>query len=177
MSLADIIAQVGGRSTIEQISKRFGLPEALTSQAVGMLLPSLTNGMSRNIQKKDGLGGLLAALANGNHANYLEQPERLSSAETAAEGNGILGHVLGGKDASRAVAATVSGFLGIDNQTVKQMLPVVATLAMGALAKKTSAAGISPEQAAGAGSSDVLGQLVGMLQSGGAAKILGGLFG
>ena len=176
MSLAETIAQLGGRSAVEQVAKQFGLPSSVTSQAVGMLLPSLSAGIAKNTQEEGGLSSLLSALASGNHSEYLEEPETLAATSTTEDGNNILGHVLGGKDASRAVASTVAGVLGIENDTVKKMLPVVAALAMGGLAKQAKSAGLSKESASGGGASDVLGQLAGMIDVKDAASILGNLF-
>jgi hypothetical protein len=48
-----------------------------------------------------------------------------------ADGNGILGHILGSKDVSRQVAAQASARTGIGADVLKKMLPLVATLAMG----------------------------------------------
>jgi hypothetical protein len=42
-----------------------------------------------------------------------------------------LGHILGSKDVSRQVAAQASTRTGISELVLKQMLPAVATLAMG----------------------------------------------
>ncbi len=175
MSLVDTIASIGGQSAIEQVAKQFGLPASVTSQAVGMMLPSLSAGASRNIQSEDGLGALINALSSGGHATYLEEPATLATPEAALDGNAILGHLLGGKDASRGVAATVAGALGIDNAIVKKMLPIVATMAMGALAKQGSSANIS-DASSKSSTGDLLGQITGMLGSGGASEILGQLF-
>jgi len=175
MGLAETLASEGGRSAIEQVAKKFGLSDAMASQAVGMLLPSLSDGISRNAASADGLGSLLGALTSGNHDRYLDNPQALTEANAVADGNGILGHVLGNKDASRAVAATVSSVLGIENETIKKMLPMVAAMAMGSLAKQTKKAGL-PAEANAQSSGDILGQLGGMLSSSGAGDLLGQLF-
>ena len=54
------------------------------------------------------------------------------------DGNAILGHILGSRDVSRAVATNASSATGIGPDVLKKMLPVVATLAMGALAKQAA---------------------------------------
>ena len=72
-------------------------------------------------------------------------------------------HILGSKDLSRQVAATASARTGISDSILKQMLPAVAALAMGALSKGTSAqhAGVSEigPAAASGGGSDILSML------------------
>jgi hypothetical protein len=43
-------------------------------------------------------------LAGGGHQRYVEDPSALTHQATVADGNAILGHILGSKDASRALA-------------------------------------------------------------------------
>ena len=60
-------------------------------------------GLARNATQDGGLAGLTAALSGGRHAQYLDDLGTLTRSETVADGNGILGHILGSKDASRQV--------------------------------------------------------------------------
>ena len=59
------------------------------------------------------MGALLSALTNGNHSQYLENPELLGQQSTVAEGNGILGHIFGSKEVSRSVAGQAAEQTGI----------------------------------------------------------------
>ena len=176
MSLLKTIVQVGGQAALGQVAERVGLPKEVTSKAVGMILPALVGGLSRNVGSESGLGSLLGALTKGDHEKYLDEPQSLAASSATEDGNGILGHILGGKDASRAVASTVSSALGIENKTVKQLLPMVAALAMGGLAKQTKSAGLTADAAQHSGG-DVLGQITGMLDIGGDKPLLSGIFG
>ena len=80
----------------------------------------------------------MRAVQSGDHQRFLDQPELLAKPETTNEGNSILGHILGSKEASRKVASHASAQTGIGEDLLKQMLPLVATMAMGALKKKTA---------------------------------------
>ena len=53
----------------------------------------------------------------------------------AQDGNSILGQIFGSKDVSREVAARASAQTGIGPDILKAMLPMLATMVMGALAK------------------------------------------
>ena len=55
-----------------------------------------------------------------------------------AEGNGILGHLFGSKDLSRAVASQAAQATGIGQQVLQQMLPVIASMIMGGLFKQST---------------------------------------
>ena len=69
----------------------------------------------------------------GNQSQYLDDPSALGNEESVQGGNEILGQVLGSKEASRTLASHVSGNTGISDTLMKQMLPLVASLAMGAM--------------------------------------------
>jgi hypothetical protein len=113
-------------------------------------------GVRRETTSPEGLAGLLKALASGNHGRYLDGDE----SGIVDDGNAILGHVFGSKDVSRGVAAHAAETTGIGSGILKQMLPVIAAMLMGALGKKT--------MGSGGGLSDILGQVLGG-STGGAA--------
>ena len=90
------------------------------------------------------------ALETGGHDRYIDNPDLLASEETRSDGNNILGHIFGSKDVSRNVAAVAAKDTGIDADLIKKALPLLATLAMGAMNKKTSAGrDIGPSSSAG----------------------------
>ena len=135
--LQSVLAAQGG-GAVGQLAKSFGLSEDQATSAVQHLLPALAAGMARNTTQQGGLDGLLAALAGGSHQKYVDDPSRLTAQETVQDGNGILGHILGSKDASRQLASRASADTGISADVLKKMLPLIATLAMGALSKQTA---------------------------------------
>ena len=85
-----------------------------------------------------GLGATLAAL-EGDLVSRMHLREVLADPATRDDGNAILGHVFGSKEVSRQVAARASAKTGIDSSILKQMLPLVAAMAMGGLSKKEQA--------------------------------------
>lgn len=129
----------GGNAAVQQLGSRFGLDESQAGAALQQLVPALGHGLQKNVAAEGGLDSLLGALNTGNHSRYVENPELLQGEGVTEEGNGILGHLLGSKDASREVAAQASAQTGIGADVLKQMLPVVATMVMGSLAKNNAA--------------------------------------
>ncbi len=154
--ILDVLMNAAGGGATQQLGQKFGLSPDQTSGALAQLVPALMAGMQKNTQQQGGLDGLLGALTGGNHSQYLDNPETLTQDSTIQDGNGILGHVFGSKDVSRAVANHASAQTGIGADILKQMLPMVATMVMGGLAKQNSS------QAAGVGAS-ASGGLMGML--------------
>src|SRR6056297_543114 len=118
----------------------------------------------------------LAALQNGSHRRYIEDPARLASDETVRDGKGILGHLLGSKDVSRRVAADAAQETGIDVGKLKQMLPLVAAMAMGSLSKEGADGGAFREEQGG-GSGGLGGLLSGMLDGDRDGSVTDDLFG
>jgi hypothetical protein len=119
----------------QQIASRFGLSEDQAQAALGELVPALSRGLRNNATSPQGLDDLLGALSRGGHQRYYDDPSALNSPTAIDEGNGILGHILGSKDVSRQVASRAAERTGLDTGILKQMLPVVASLVMGSLAK------------------------------------------
>src|SRR5690606_22252825 len=87
-------------------------------------------------------------------------PVILGQPAAVAEGNGILGHVFGSKDVSRQVAAQASARTGIGADVLKRLLPLAATMVMGALARQRSSAPAAGAVASGGGITDMLGSML-----------------
>ena len=166
MNLLESILKAKGGGAVSQLANQFGLREDQAASAIENLVPALAGGLQRNISQ-GGLDSLLGALTKGQHQRYLDDPSTLRSESVRDDGIGILGHILGSKDVSRQVAAQASARTGISESVLKQMLPMVASLAMGAMSKRTApAAGsnLAPGAASGGGT-DLLGMLTPFLDS------------
>ncbi|MFK8015920.1 MAG: DUF937 domain-containing protein [Gammaproteobacteria bacterium] len=136
MSLLKSIIEAQGGNVLKQLAGNFNINPEQAGQAVTQLLPALTGGLKKNMGSTDGLGALMGALQKGNHSRYLDNPQDLGSADAVNDGNGILGHLLGSKDASRAVAAQAAQNTGLDVGMLKKMLPMVAAMTMGGMSKQ-----------------------------------------
>ena len=116
-------------------------------------MPALAAGFQQNLQSEGGLGNLMSALTAGNHNQYIDNPSSLSDQNAVADGNGILGHVLGSKDISREVAGRAAAQTGLSADVMKRLLPLAAAMMMGAFAQKSgNASAMSPGLTGSAGS-------------------------
>ncbi len=173
MDLMDLLKTTGGGDSIGALAKTVGLGSSDTSKLVESLAPALMRGVQKNTADDDGLASLRRALESGGHDRYIDNPELMASEDTRADGNNILGHIFGSKDVSRNVAAAASSDTGIDAGLIKKALPLLASLAMGAMSKKTSA-GRDIGSSAGEGGLGSLGDLIGIGDGdGGLDDILG----
>jgi hypothetical protein len=159
MNILDAILNHQDGAAVHQLAQQFGLDDAQATSALSALIPQLAAGVQTNIQQPGGLDSLLGALTGGSHDQVMNDPSMLAQSSSVDVGNGILGQILGSRDASRQVASNAASQTGLSADLMKQMLPLVATLVMGALSRRTSAAGAS----AGVQSSGLMGSLESVL--------------
>ena len=168
--LFDMLTQAQNGRGMELLAKQFNLSQQQAQLAVEALLPAFSQGLKRNTADPYDLGGFLSAMASGQHAKYFEDASRAFSQQGVEEGNGILGHLFGSKDLSRAVAAQAAQATGIGQQVLQQMLPVIASMIMGGLFKQST----NQMQAASSAGNNPLAEIIEqMMKQGG----LGGMFG
>lgn len=162
MNILETVTGARDGAAVDQIAAQFGLRPEQASAAIGALMPALAGGLQRNMSSEAGLSGLIAAISGGRHEEYLDNPNKLRDPATTADGNAILGHVLGSKEASRQVASGAAQKTGIDPGILKQMLPIVAAMVMGGLSKQSKTAGLptNDPRAAGSGIGAMLGPLL-----------------
>ena len=165
MDLLNMLLNAGGGSSIQQLSKNFGLSQDQTMSAVTNLVPALGTGLARNASQPGGLDALLGALSSRRHESYIDSPETLGSGDAIADGNGILGHILGTKEVSRGVARNAAARTGISEDLLKKRLPTVAAMAMGVLSKQNAGAGFQAPGAAAAPGGGIMGMLSGFLDT------------
>ena len=158
MNLLDLIDSVGGQKSLGSLASNLGLDASQTNSLVSALAPALMGGLKKESSSQDGFAGLKNALQSGKHQAYLNNPESMSSTETVQDGNNILGHIFGSKDVSRNVAAQAAQSTGISSSLIKQALPFIASLAMGAMSKSSNS-GQSLNDSSSTG--DLLGSLMG----------------
>ncbi len=143
MNLLDMFMGAQQNSgALGQLAKNFGLGESQTKSVVAQLLPALARGVQKNTAQKGGLDSLFEALSSGNHQQYADNSGLLGDTSTTSTGNSILGHIFGSKDVSRNVAAHAAAETGISSSIIKKMLPVIASMAMGALSKNAGNKGL-----------------------------------
>lgn len=169
--LVGTLLQAGGGQALEMLGGRFGLGPAQTRAALEALAPMVAGGLKQQAQSRGGLEGLLGGVLNQGHAAYGDSVENLARPGTTDAGNAILGEIFGSRDVSRAVADQAAAQTGIGADVLKKMLPVVAMMAAGTLAKGAAGNGLGGllgSLAAGAGSAAGSG-------GAGGAGMLGGL--
>ena len=136
MNLMDMILNGQNGELVRQMANNFQLDEGQARSAMGALIPALSRGIGREASSPQGLEDLVGALGRGNHRQYVDEPASLAQEGAVVEGNGILGHLFGSKEVSREVASRAAQDSGVDSGILKKMLPLLASAAMGAMAKQ-----------------------------------------
>ncbi|RZJ09160.1 MAG: DUF937 domain-containing protein [Rubrivivax sp.] len=161
MGITDILAHVGG---IQSIARELGVSEAQVASGAEALAPAILGGFKKQVQSQpsglEGLGGLLGQLGGGGLLEQVVGPQPTD----VSQGNQVLGQIFGSKDVSRAVAQNAAAQSGLDPSLLKKMLPMLAMLVTGYMARQ--AGGTSDAQAGGLQGG--LGGLLGGLLGGGA---------
>ena len=137
-TLFDMLNNAQDGRGMDLLARQFNLSRQQAELAVEALTPAFSQGLKQNASDPMGIAGFMQALASGNHAQYFDNAQSAFSPQGIAEGNGILGHLFGSKDLSRAVAAQAAQATGLGQDLIKQMLPVIASMIMGGLFKQST---------------------------------------
>ncbi len=172
MQITDILAQMGG---LKSMARELGVSESQAASGAAVLIPAILGGFKKQAQAQptglEGLGGLLGQLGGGGLFDQVLAPEPTNT----GLGDAVLGQIFGSKDVSRTVAKDAASKSGLDPALLKKMLPMLAMLVAGYMAKQRDGGQAAP-QSEGLGGS--LGGLLGGLLGGGggsANKSGGGL--
>jgi hypothetical protein len=142
---------------LSAIGRQFGLTEEQTRAAMESLAPVVAAGMRRNAQSPEGLQDIFSSVLTGNRARALEDENAIQFDNAKPSGDEILGQIFGSKDTSREVAQQLSATSGIGAAVLKKLLPIVASIVMGQVAKKMGGTGAQ----GGGGLGDILGDILG----------------
>ncbi|HET9023549.1 MAG TPA: DUF937 domain-containing protein [Burkholderiaceae bacterium] len=168
MQITDLLARTGG---LQSVARDLGVPETQVASGAEALLPAILGGFKKQAQAQpaglEGLGGLLGQLGGGSLLDQVLAPQPTD----VSHGNDVLGQIFGSKDVSRTVAQNAAAQSGLDSSVLKRMLPLLAMLVAGFMAKQQGAGAAEPVPSpAGGGLGDVMGSLLG----GGRAAGVGG---
>jgi hypothetical protein len=160
MQITDVLAQMGG---LGSVARELGISESQAATGAEALIPAILGGFKKQAQAQpsglEGLGSLLGQLGGGGLLDNVLSPQ----ATEVSRGDDVLGQIFGSKDVSRTVAKDAASRTGLDPALLKKMLPMLAMLVAGYMAKQ---GGGAPAGQAGGG----LGGLLGGLLGGGAAS-------
>lgn len=137
--LLDLLKNQVSGQVMETLVSQMGGSKEKTSVVVDTAMSALLNGLSKNVQQPAGATALLGALDRDHDGSILDDLGSLFSGsvkpeqQRAANGAGILKHVLGGKQNN--VIEMISKMSGMDANNSGAMLAKMAPVVLGMLGK------------------------------------------
>jgi hypothetical protein len=135
--------------------------ETQAASGAEALIPAILGGFKKQAQAQptglEGLGGLLGQLGGGGLLDNVLAPQSTDM----SQGNNVLGQIFGSKDVSRAVAENAASRSGLDPSLLRKMLPILAMLVAGYMAKRQGAGMAEQSSPMSGGLGGMLGGLLG----------------
>lgn len=192
MDITQLLNSDLGKQIVSGIGGQTGTSEAETSSVVNAAGPVLLGMLHKNASSEEGAAGILGALGKHDGSILDNLSGFFGAGGDAADGDGILGHVLGGNRSS--VESAISKQTGVGASKVSAILAMLAPIIMGYLGKQAKSSGgvqgsgglgdILGNLLGGSGNSSVGGSILSSILGGGGSKsggglggLLGGLFG
>lgn len=145
-----ITQQVMGLLTgdhLAKIGELIGANKQATSGALSSALPLLVSALAKNASTPQGADALHQALTKDHNGSILSDVAGFLGNPQAANGAGILGHILGGQQAS--VTQGLAKSAGLSGGQVGHLLEIAAPLVMGALGHQKQEQGFDAKGLAG----------------------------
>lgn len=171
--LLGMLSQTLGDSQMNQLAGAIGADPRSTQQAIGAALPAILAALNRNTNTSQGAQALNQALERDHDGSLLDNLGGLLSGQLSgkqADGAGILGHILGGRQPE--LEQGVAKASGLDARQVTRLLTILAPLVMAALGRTKRKSGLDE-----AGLSGLLGQEATVARREAPSGLLGALSG
>jgi len=157
--LLDLLSGPMGKQLISGVAGQTGQPEDKTADVLSMAMPLLLGAMKKNTSDPQNAAGLMNALSSKHNGSILDNLGGLFQGgvnnDVISDGAGILGHVLGKKQAT--VENAISQKSGVDAGSVAQILKIAAPIVMGFLGRQKAQGNVNDAN----GLSSLLGSMLG----------------
>ena len=142
-AISEMITQRISGPAGDQLAQRLGISQSTAQTAVQLAVPLILAALARNAAQPQGAQELHQAVASDHDGSILDQLSSYLGNPQAANGSGILGHVLGGQ--RPAVENNLAQATGLDQGSAGSLLEMVAPLVMGAVGREQQQNGLDPD--------------------------------
>jgi hypothetical protein len=132
--ISQVITQQLAGAAAGQIAQRLGISESTAQIAVQVAVPLIVTALARNASQPQGAQDLHNAVTSDHDGSILENLSGYLQNPQAANGSGILGHVLG--EQRPAVETQLAQATGLNLNSAGGLLEMVAPLVMGAVGRE-----------------------------------------
>jgi hypothetical protein len=136
--LGEILSNLDDNS-LEKISHQVNAPPSQAKTALASAIPILMNALAKNSSTSEGASALKNAIARDHDGSLLDHLGDFLNDPAAANGAGILKHVLGNK--RQNVEKYISNDSGLNSSSVGKILEMAAPIVMGYLGKSSRSRG------------------------------------
>lgn len=158
MQMTDVLAETGA---LQSVARELGVSQSQAATGAEALLPAILGGFKKQVQTQpsglEGLGGLLGQLGGGSLLDDVLSPRPTD----VSRGNEVLAQIFGSKEVSRTVAQNAAARSGLAPSMLQKMLPMLAMLVAGYMARQQGGAAAPRPAQTGGGLGDLLGGLLG----------------
>ncbi len=163
-NLNDILQSAQGGQAINNLAQRFGISPDQAQTAVQALIPALSAGLAKCAAQPGAFGSIISAIADPDHQASFSNSAAAQSPNAVQKGSDALSQILGSSHIVQQIAQQAARVTGLRADLLAQMLPVVASIALGGLATSLRNQGLG----------NVLGQLASAAQQGNLGSAAGG---
>ncbi|HEY5884725.1 MAG TPA: DUF937 domain-containing protein [Pyrinomonadaceae bacterium] len=141
--ISEMITERISGAVAGQLSQRLGVSQGTAQTAVQIAVPLILAALARNAAQPQGAQELHNAVAKDHDGSILDQLSSYLGNPQAANGAGILSHVLGGQRPS--VENNLAQATGMDQNSAGSLLEMVAPLVMGAVGREQQKNELDPD--------------------------------
>lgn len=134
MAIRGLLRDAQHGQVYENLARAFHLAPAKVEVAVDVMLDDLVGRIQHNLESRPALAGVVELLGQSGYERVLESPSLLGATHTQVIGNEAL-NVLAGHGESVTMTKHAARVADISEMIAEYLLPVVAVLLVGALAR------------------------------------------
>jgi hypothetical protein len=132
-NLYEILRSAHGGQALENLASQFHITPEEADAAVKAIVPELSDGFFKQASEPVAFGSFLGSLGQGHYLEAFADPAAAQA--SAQKGSDYLSEILGSSGAKEAIVQRASSTTGISQDTLSRMLPVIASMIFGGLAK------------------------------------------
>ena len=134
MNFLELFTSQLGSNNVDAIGNAVGSDKNQTLAALGQFVPLMVSALARNTSTPEGANALSGALERDHDGSILQNIVGLLGNPASGNGDGILGHVFGGKRGAAEQAVSQSS--GMDLASTARLFSMVAPLVLGMIGEK-----------------------------------------
>jgi len=133
--IENLLSETQDGRVFANLAQAFHLPSAKVETAVGIMIRELAFHIEINESSKQWLGNFVQSLGRGDYQKVLSSPSLLGATSTQVLGNDAL-DIIAGRGAKEKIAEHAAAAAGISEMISEYLLPVVAAMLIGIIARQ-----------------------------------------